>query len=123
MCAPEYPRLMGHFLWNLVHMLYTFCSCDNEKGAYWNHLLLCYQDLFWQLEITGSIVTIAVASTEADEAIAASSDFLKIIGISPQNEPTGVIQVIFDHFASSDFNVWLRWWWLCPHCVASVSSV
>ena len=50
---------------------------------------------------------IAVATTEADEAIA-SSDFLKIMGISPQKEPTGVILVSFDHFALSDFNVWLR---------------
>ena len=57
------------------------------------------------------MVVIAVATTEADEAIA-SSDFLKIIGISPQKEPTGVILVSFDHFALSDFNVWLRSW-LC----------
>ena len=53
------------------------------------------------------VVLIAVATTEADKAIA-SSDFLKIMGISQQNEPTGVILVIFDHFASSDFIVWLR---------------
>ena len=53
--------------------------------------------------------SIAVAAIEADEAIA-SSDFLKIMGISPQKEPTGVILVSFDHFASSDFNVWLRPW-------------
>ena len=31
-------------------------------------------------------------------------------GIFPQKEPTGVILVSFDHFASSDFNVWLRSW-------------
>ena len=54
--------------------------------------------------------TIAVATTEADEAIA-SSDFLKIMGSFPQKEPTRVILVSFDHFASSDFNVWL-WLWV-----------
>ena len=53
------------------------------------------------------LINVAVATTEADEAIA-SSDFLKIIGLSPQKEPNGVILVSFDHFASSDFNVWLR---------------
>ena len=52
---------------------------------------------------------IAVATTGADEAIA-SSDFLKIMGISPKKGATRVILVSFDHFASSDFNVWLRSW-------------
>ena len=33
---------------------------------------------------------------------------LKIMGISPKKEPAGVILVSFDHFASSDFNIWLR---------------
>ena len=46
----------------------------------------------------------AVATIEADEAIS-SSDFLKIMGISPQKDPTGVILVSFDHFAWSDVNV------------------
>ena len=55
-------------------------------------------------------VPIAVATTEADEANA-SSDFLKIMGISQKKEPTGVILVSFDHFAPTDFNVWLRSWY------------
>ena len=38
----------------------------------------------------------------------ASSDFLKIMGISSQKGANRVIVVSFDHFASSDFNVWLR---------------
>ena len=54
-------------------------------------------------------VTIAVATTEADEAIA-SSDFLKIMGTSPQKGANRMILVTFDHFTSSDFNVWLRSW-------------
>ena len=53
--------------------------------------------------------SIAVATIEADEAMA-SSDFLKIMVFPPQKEPTGVILVSFDHFASSDFNVCLRPW-------------
>ena len=48
----------------------------------------------------------AVATTEADEAIA-SSDFLKIIGIAPQKGANLGDSCQFDHFASSDFNVWL----------------
>ena len=52
----------------------------------------------WSVKMVSSwIGTRAVATTEADEAIA-SSDFLKIMGIFPQKEPTGVILVSFDHF-------------------------
>ena len=36
------------------------------------------------------------------------SDFLKIMGISRKNEPTGVILVSLITIASSGFNVWLR---------------
>ena len=55
------------------------------------------------------------------------SDFLKIMGISPQKEPTGVILVSFDHLASSDFNVWLRSWgyvlWVLRETNKFVSNV
>ena len=57
----------------------------------------------WNEEIEGLCNIIAVATTEADEAIP-SSDFLKIMGIPPQKETTGVILVSFDHFTSSDFD-------------------
>ena len=49
----------------------------------------------------------AVATTEADEAIA-SSVFFQIMGIPLKKLLAGVILVIFGHFASSDFKVWLR---------------
>ena len=56
---------------------------------------------------------ITIATTEADKAIALS-DFLRIMGIYP---PKGANRgdscqfcVSFDHFTSSDFNVWL-WSW------------
>ena len=75
-----------------------------------NNSYNCYTFQPW-LEEWCKPWSIAVATTEADEAIA-SSDFLKIMGISPQKEPTRVILVRFDHFASSDFNVWLR---SCDH--------
>ena len=61
------------------------------------------------------IYTITVATTEADRVITLY-DFLKIVGISPQKEPTGVILVSFDHFDSFDFNVWLR---SCIHTISS----
>ena len=54
----------------------------------------------------GTLQDIAVATIEADVAIA-SSDFLKIMVFPSKKEPTGVFLVSFDHFASSDFNVWL----------------
>ena len=50
---------------------------------------------------------IAVATTEADEAIA-SSIFVQIMGIPLKKLLVGVILIIFGHFASSDFKVWLR---------------
>ena len=49
----------------------------------------------------------AVATTEADEAIA-SSVFVQIMGIPLKKLLAGVISVIFGHFASLDFKVWLR---------------
>ena len=52
--------------------------------------------------------TMAVATTEADEAVA-SSVFVQIMGIPLKKLLAGVILVIFGHFASSDFKVWLRW--------------
>ena len=48
------------------------------------------------------LISIAIATTEA------LSDFLKIMAISPQKEPAGVILVSFDHFAASEFNIWLQ---------------
>ena len=49
----------------------------------------------------------AVATTEADEAVA-SSVFVQIMGIPLKKLLAGVILVIFGHLASSDFKVWLR---------------
>ena len=49
----------------------------------------------------------AVATTEADEAVA-SSVFVQIMGIPLKTLSVGVIFVIFGDFASSDFKVWLR---------------
>ena len=51
----------------------------------------------------------AVATIEADEAVA-SSVFVLIMGTSLKKLLVKVILVIFGNFASSDFNVWLRWW-------------
>ena len=55
------------------------------------------------------VTSIAVATIEADEAVT-SSDFLTIIGIALPKGANRVILVSFDHFASSDFNVWLQLW-------------
>ena len=52
-------------------------------------------------------IHIAVATTEADEAIA-SSVFVQIMGMPLKKLLVGVILIIFGHFASSDFKVWLR---------------
>ena len=49
----------------------------------------------------------AVATIEADEAVA-SSVFVQIMGISLKKLLVRVTLVIFGHFASSDFEVWLR---------------
>ena len=50
---------------------------------------------------------IAVATTEADKAIA-SSVFVQIMGIPPQKAAGRGHLIIFGHFASSDFKVCLR---------------
>ena len=50
----------------------------------------------------------AVATIEADEAVA-SFDFVQIMGTPLKKLLVRVILVIFSHFASSDFKVWLRW--------------
>ena len=49
----------------------------------------------------------AVATIEADEAVA-SSVFVQIMGTSLKKLLVRSILVIFGHFASSDFKVWLR---------------
>ena len=49
----------------------------------------------------------AVATTEADEAVALSV-FVQIMGKPLKKMLFGVILVIFGHFSSSDFKVWLR---------------
>ena len=67
--------------------------------------IICQMQICYTASRLITVTHIAVATIEEDEAIA-SSDFLKITGISAQNEPTRVILVSFDHFASSDFNVW-----------------
>ena len=77
--------------------LVTYCS---EMG--WKVECSYVLKDFTLVQNTDINLIIAVATTEA------SSDFLKIMGISPQKEPTGVILVSFDHFTSSDFNGWLR---------------
>ena len=50
----------------------------------------------------------AVATTEVDEAVASSVFFVQIMGIPFKKLLVRVILVIFGHFASSDFKVWLR---------------
>ena len=52
----------------------------------------------------------AVATTEADEAdeAVAWSVFVQIMGTPLKKLLVRVILVIFGHFASSDFKVWLR---------------
>ena len=52
-------------------------------------------------------VFMAVATIEADEAVA-SSVFVQIMGTPLKKLLVGVTSVIFGHFASSDFKVWLR---------------
>ena len=52
-------------------------------------------------------VCMAVATIEADEAVA-SSVFVQIMGTPLKKLLARVILVIFRHFASSDFKVWLR---------------
>ena len=52
-------------------------------------------------------VIMAVATIEADEAVA-SSVFVQIMGTPLKKLLVRVILVIFRHFASSDFKVWLR---------------
>ena len=49
----------------------------------------------------------AVATIEEDKATA-SSVFVQIMGTSLKKLLVRVILVIFGHFASSDFKVWLR---------------
>ena len=57
---------------------------------------------------------IAIATTEADKAMETRPlpclIFSKSRVFPTRKEPTGVILVNFDHFVSSDFNVWLRSW-------------
>ena len=53
--------------------------------------------------------SMAVATIEADEAVA-SSVFVQIMGTSLKKVLVRIILAIFGHFASSDFKVWLRWW-------------
>ena len=55
----------------------------------------------------GTHYTMAVATTETDEAIA-SSVFVQIMDTPLKKLLAMVILVIFGHFASSDFKVWLR---------------
>ena len=49
----------------------------------------------------------AVATIEADKAVA-SSVFVQIMSISIKNLLVRVVLVIFGHFASSEFKVWLQ---------------
>ena len=58
-----------------------------------------------RVECTGAAMT--VATIDADEAVA-SSVFVQIMGTSLNKLLVRVIMVIFGHFASSDFKVWLR---------------
>ena len=53
--------------------------------------------------------SMAVATIEAHEAVA-SSVFVQIMGTALKKLLVRVILIIFGHFASSDFKVWLRWW-------------
>ena len=67
---------------------------------------------FWTVkaiktEVNEKHSAIAVATVEADEAVA-SSVFVQIMGTSLKKLLVRVILVSFGHFASSDFKVWLR---------------
>ena len=63
--------------------------------------------LLKQLYGQHAVDNMAVATTEADMAVA-SSVFVQIMGTSLKELLVRVILVIFGHFASSDFKVWLR---------------
>ena len=60
-----------------------------------------------QQSVGGSPSFMAVATIEADEAVA-SSVFVQIMGTALKKMLVRVILIIFGHFASSDFKVWLR---------------
>ena len=64
----------------------------------------------------------AVATLEADEATALSGlvCFVQFMGIPLKKLLAGVIVVIFGHFASSDFKVWLL---SCAGIFANVSLI
>ena len=55
------------------------------------------------------LAQLMAVATEADEAVAWSV-FVEIMGTSLKKLLVRVILVIFGHFASSDFKVWLRWY-------------
>ena len=79
------------------------------KPRYWNTL---YYSLISSGENSAfahfaAAIAMAVATIEADEAVA-SSVFVQIMGTPLKILLVRVILVIFGHFASSDFKVWLR---------------
>ena len=95
-----------------------------------NTMFVANKHRTWYNEIVALNIApaIAVATTEADEAIT-SSDFLKIMGISFQKGAnwgdSGQFWSLV-HFASSDFNVWLRSYQplkQCEICMENFSCV
>ena len=73
------------------------CALKGTTASYITVMLCSYDN----------VITMAVATIEADEAVA-SSVFVQIMGTSLKKLLVRVILVIFGHFASSDFKVWLR---------------
>ena len=76
---------------------HSVCKCPQGfaiTGGMWTDLCITFNAM-------------AVATIEADEAVA-SSVFVQIMGTSLKKLLGRVILVIFGHFASSDFKVWLR---------------
>ena len=66
-------------------------------------------------------ILMAVATIEADEAVA-SSVFVQIMGTSLKKLLVRIIFRVFGHFASSDFKVWLRRWFLLDYSVETYSQ-
>ena len=70
-------------------------------------ILIFLQEFVWAHIDIYLHLSMAVASIEADEAVA-SSVFVQIMGTALKKLLVRVILIIFGHFASSDFKVWLR---------------
>ena len=105
---------------SLKHVLMTSWHFRSRSFRYKSSAVFLHSRAFWVVKYlffvlmrfctrSFSSVIMAVATIEADEAVA-SSVFVQIMGTALKKLLVRVILIIFGHFASSDFKVWLRWW-------------